>query len=129
MTARGEEKEGKKLSAYLRELVSHHVADPPGFVFCSLTQGWHHQGLQVLLRQQSGNANTSLHCKQPNRVLMERGYGVSIAILGFDPQRDLDEIAEDRMQTPFGLRRRKKSAYTCSSEARAVKREIMSLFT
>lgn len=56
----------KESAAYLRELVSHHVADPPGFVLCSLAQGWHHQGLQVLLRQQSGYADTSLHCKQPH---------------------------------------------------------------
>lgn len=64
-------------STHLRELVSHHVANPPGLVLGSLAQGGHDQGLQVLLRQQSGDADAGLHCQQPNRVLAEGAGFVS----------------------------------------------------
>lgn len=70
----------RKLAPYLGELISHHITDPPGLVLCSLAQGWHHQGLQVLLRQQGCNADTSLHCKQPHWVLIEKGVLGSVRL-------------------------------------------------
>lgn len=60
----------KAWGANLRELVGHHVPNSPGLVFCCLAQRWHDQGLQILLRQQSGDADTGLHRKQPHRVLI-----------------------------------------------------------
>ena len=65
--------------AYLRELVSHHVADPPGLVLGSLAQGGHHQGLQVLLGQQGGDAHARLHRQQTHRVLETAGEGGNTA--------------------------------------------------
>lgn len=50
--------------ADLRELVSHHIADPPGLILGGLAQGGHHQRLQVLLGQQRGDAHTGFHGQQ-----------------------------------------------------------------
>jgi len=63
---------------YLWELVSHHVADPPGLVLSSLAQGRHDQSLQVLLGQQGGDAHTGFHSQQTHRVLMGDTNGLTL---------------------------------------------------
>lgn len=106
-TSKGRKNSKKKSAIYLRELVSHHVADPPGFVFCSLAESWHHQGLEVLLRQQSGNADTSLHSKQPHRVLMEEGHVINLDISGFVSQ----EKMQIWVQRQFKLRKKRRQQH------------------
>lgn len=57
--------------AHLRELVCHHVANPPGLVLGGLPQSGHDQRLEVLLGQQRGDADTRLHSQETHRVLQD----------------------------------------------------------
>lgn len=60
------------LRTHFWELVGHHIAHSPGLVLGCLTQSWHDQGLQILLRQEGCDANAGFYRQQPHWVLKHK---------------------------------------------------------